>query len=117
MAILHYSGDSWTDVTTSCDTSTNIVCGTTTDLSMFLVARLIFYTCGDANGDGNVNVGDVIYIISHIYKGGPAPSPLEAADANCDGTVNVGDPVYLINHIFKGGKVPCDPDGDGQPDC
>jgi hypothetical protein len=62
------------------------------------------YVCGDANGDGQINVGDAVY-----FKGGPAPDPLEAGDANCDGTVNVGDAVYLIAYVFKGGPEPCCP--------
>jgi len=28
---------------------------------------------GDANGDGKVNVGDAVYIISYVFRGGPAP--------------------------------------------
>ncbi|MEE9441438.1 MAG: FG-GAP-like repeat-containing protein, partial [candidate division Zixibacteria bacterium] len=64
--------------------------------------------CGDANGDGDVNVGDAVYIISHVFKGGPAPEPIESGDANCDGNSNIGDAVYLINHVFKGGPGPCE---------
>ncbi len=63
--------------------------------------------CGDANGDGNVNVGDAVYIINYVFSGGPAPDPLLTADVNLDGAVNVGDGVYLINYIFKSGPVPC----------
>jgi hypothetical protein len=65
------------------------------------------YKCGDANADGAINVGDAVYIINYIFKGGPAPAPYEAGDANKDGTVNVGDAVYIINFIFKGGPAPC----------
>jgi hypothetical protein len=28
---------------------------------------------GDANGDCACNVGDAVYIISYVFKGGPAP--------------------------------------------
>ncbi|MEE9442471.1 MAG: M28 family peptidase [candidate division Zixibacteria bacterium] len=66
------------------------------------------YVSGDANGDGGVDVGDAVYIVNHVFKGGPAPEPLIAGDANCDGSVNVGDAVYLINHVFKGGPGPCE---------
>jgi hypothetical protein len=62
---------------------------------------------GDANSDGSVTVADVVYIISYLYKGGPAPSPLGKADANCDGNANVADVIYLINYLFKGGPQPC----------
>lgn len=65
--------------------------------------------CGDANGDGNINVGDAVYVISYIFRGGPAPQPPVAGDANCDGKVNVGDAVYVISYIFKGGPAPCCP--------
>ena len=67
------------------------------------------YVCGDANRDGTVNIGDAVYVINFIFKGGPAPSPLGAGDANCDHAVNVGDAVYVINYIFKGGPAPCCP--------
>ncbi len=65
--------------------------------------------CGDANGDGTVNIGDAIFVINYVFKGGPAPDPLCSADANGDGPVNVGDAVYLINFIFNGGPAPIDP--------
>jgi hypothetical protein len=65
------------------------------------------YICGDANNDDQVNVGDAVYIISYVFKGGPAPVPVEAGDANCDDQSNVGDAVYLINYVFKGGAEPC----------
>ena len=65
------------------------------------------YICGDANGEGNVDISDAVYLISYIFSGGPAPSPLLAGDANCDSTVDISDVVYLIAYIFSGGPVPC----------
>jgi len=65
------------------------------------------YLCGDANRDGTVNIGDAVYIVNYVFKGGLAPAPLGAGDANCDGPVNIGDAVYLVNYIFKGGIAPC----------
>jgi M6 family metalloprotease-like protein len=64
------------------------------------------FPCGDANTDSTLNVGDAVFLISYIFKGGPAPDPLCTADANGDDTVNVGDAVYLIAYIFKGGPPP-----------
>ncbi|MEZ5360208.1 MAG: thrombospondin type 3 repeat-containing protein [Candidatus Zixiibacteriota bacterium] len=63
--------------------------------------------CGDANADMSVNIGDAVYLIQYIFKGGPAPYPLMNSDANCDGNVNIGDAVYLIQYIFSGGPAPC----------
>lgn len=61
---------------------------------------------GDANSDNFVDVGDAVYIINFVFKGGPAPEPLTAGDANGDCTINVGDAVYIINYLFKGGDAP-----------
>jgi PKD repeat protein len=65
------------------------------------------FICGDANGDGNVDISDVVYLISYIFSGGSAPSPLAAGDANCDSAVDISDAVYLILYIFSGGAAPC----------
>jgi hypothetical protein len=64
------------------------------------------YVCGDVNRDGNVNVGDAVYLINFVFKGGSAPNPLCTGDANGDKNTNVGDAVYLINFVFKGGRPP-----------
>ena len=61
---------------------------------------------GDANGDGIVNVGDIVYLVSYLYKGGPEPTPEEAGDVNLDGIINVGDIVYLVSYLYKGGPPP-----------
>lgn len=61
---------------------------------------------GDTDGDGKRAVADVIYLINYLFKGGPAPYPLQSGDCNCDGQVIVGDVIYLINFLFKGGPPP-----------
>jgi len=65
------------------------------------------FVCGDADGEGNVNVSDAVYIISYVFTEGNPPSPYEAGDANEDGSVNVSDAVYILNYIFTGGLSPC----------
>jgi hypothetical protein len=63
---------------------------------------------GDANADSAINIGDAVYLISYIFKGGSAPTPYEicSGDANGDCLCNVGDAVYLISYVFKGGPPP-----------
>jgi hypothetical protein len=63
---------------------------------------------GDANGDGMINIVDLMCLINYLFIGGPAPEPLWAGDANCDGVVNIADLVYLINYLFIGGPQPCE---------
>ncbi len=65
------------------------------------------YLCGDANGDEQINIGDAVYIVSYIFRGGAAPAPLEAGDVNRDSQINVGDAVYLVGYIFRSGPAPC----------
>jgi hypothetical protein len=67
------------------------------------------YVCGDASGNGEVNIADAVYLVSWIFKGGPAPPNLEAADENCDGTNSVADVAYLVAWIVRGGPAPCCP--------
>jgi hypothetical protein len=64
---------------------------------------------GDANNDGQVNVGDAVYVIAYVFSGGPEPWPFPACsgDANCDCQTNVGDAVYCISYVFQGGPPPC----------
>jgi hypothetical protein len=66
---------------------------------------------GDANGDGVINIADVIYLVNYLFTGGPVPCPQELGDANCDGVVDIADVVYLINYLFAGGPPPCEGKG------
>ncbi len=63
---------------------------------------------GDADGSGTVTISDVVYLISYIFGGGPAPNPIESGDADCSGAVTISDVVYLINYIFAGTAAPCE---------
>jgi hypothetical protein len=65
------------------------------------------YLCGDANGDGSVDISDAVYLIAYIFSGGSAPNPILSGDANCDSAVDISDVVYLIAYIFSGGQAPC----------
>jgi parallel beta-helix repeat protein len=61
---------------------------------------------GDANRDGRISISDVVFLISYLFRDGPAPNPLEAGDANCDEMVNGEDVLHLINYLFKEGQLP-----------
>ncbi len=62
--------------------------------------------CGDANDDGDVNVGDAVFLQNYVFQYGPAPTYAYAADVNSDYDVNVGDVVYIINFVFNNGAAP-----------
>jgi len=65
---------------------------------------------GDANSDMQKNIGDAVYLIAYVFKGGAAPIPYAvcSGDANGDCSANVGDAVYMIAYVFKGGAAPVD---------
>jgi hypothetical protein len=67
------------------------------------------YLCGDVNGDGQINVSDVVYLINYLFISEPPSIPMAAGDVNRDTVVNVSDVVYLINYVFVGGPPPCEP--------
>jgi hypothetical protein len=68
--------------------------------------------CGDANGDGSVNIGDVVYLVTYLYKNGSPPQcdPLaECGDVNLDDVINIGDVLYLVNYLYRSGPPPGSP--------
>ncbi len=75
----------------------------------FATIKYFEFLRGDANADRVIDMGDAVYLLNYLFKGGPAPVPwLEIGDVNCDEAVDLGDAIYLLNYLFKGGPVPCD---------
>ncbi|MBU2625870.1 MAG: thrombospondin type 3 repeat-containing protein [candidate division Zixibacteria bacterium] len=66
------------------------------------------FVCGDADGSGEIDIDDIVYLVQYIFSGGPAPDPLESADADCSGDIDIDDAVYIVEYIFSGGAVPCE---------
>jgi hypothetical protein len=61
---------------------------------------------GDADGSGEVDIDDVVYLITYIFSGGAAPIPIDAGDADRSCNVDIDDAVYLIVYIFSSGPAP-----------
>ena len=55
---------------------------------------------GDANGDGKVNVTDIVEMVNHILGSESDKFLFDAADVNEDGKVNVTDIVMVVNIIL-----------------
>ena len=67
--------------------------------------------CGDADGGGDVNIGDAVYLILYIFANGQSPmcsgSPnLYPGDANGSGDITIGDAIFLVKYIFANGEAP-----------
>ena len=63
------------------------------------------YTLGDANGDGNVNVTDIVETVSYILNKPSTRFIFTAADVNQDGIVNVTDIVNMVSIIMSPAQI------------
>jgi hypothetical protein len=63
------------------------------------------YAAGHPTGDGSLSASDVIRLVNHVFRGGPAPA-CGTGDVNCDGDLTSADVIELVNHIFKSGPPP-----------
>ncbi|MEW5925494.1 MAG: dockerin type I domain-containing protein [Candidatus Zixiibacteriota bacterium] len=69
-------------------------------------SRPILFVCGDADGNGLVNILDGFFIIQYLYKNGPEPVPLEAADMDGRPGINLLDYTYVISFLYRSGPPP-----------
>lgn len=60
------------------------------------------YARGDANGDGAVNVGDIVTVTNYILALDPDPFVFSAADVDENGSIDVGDLVGIVNILLGG---------------
>lgn len=80
----------------------SVFCGVLAMLLGGFLATPASAVLGDINDDGIINVGDVVYLVSYLFKGGPAPpNPI---DADVDGSpgINLGDVIQLQGYLYAG---------------
>jgi len=70
------------------------------------VTKMYGYICGDANGDGEINLLDITFMINYLYGHMQAPIPIQCANVNGDGVMNILDITYMINFTYKHGPDP-----------
>lgn len=82
---------------------------TVTD-SQTVVAKVMLQR-GDVNFSGQIEIGDVTYLVAYLFGGGPLPIPvLVAADFDCTVEINITDLTSLVGYLFLGGTPPpCNP--------
>ena len=71
LKLLHFSSGSWVDVTTSNNTATQVICGTSTSLSPFLVAQSLYPFTGFFAPIKNQDAGG--YVLNPVKAGGTVP--------------------------------------------
>ena len=60
---------------------------------------------GDVNGDGTINVSDAVYLLEHLFRGGPAVEPIECPPVG--GLPDTGQS-KCYGFVGNQGSVPCD---------
>ena len=68
---------------------------------------MIGHVSGDVDGNGQVNVEDLTFLVAYLFQGGSPPPVMEAADADGScGYPDVGDLTWLVQYLFMGGPQP-----------
>ena len=62
---------------------------------------------GDVNGDGSVDIGDAVFVLTYLFGGGHELSCFKASDANDEGRIDLADAITILGHLFRGaGPLP-----------
>ena len=87
-----------------------VALGETNSLAQILLDPLDDgFTRGDSDGNGAVELADVIHVAEYLFADGETPPCLDAADANDDGRLTISDAIYLSLYLFLGGAQPPEP--------
>jgi hypothetical protein len=70
------------------------------------LSRFMADNTGDVNSDGAIDLGDVVFLINYLFKGGVAPDALRLGDPTADCVVDLGDVIFLLNYLYRGGPSP-----------
>jgi hypothetical protein len=77
-------------------------------LMLFFASGAYAQSCADVNGDGHVDISDIIYMMSEHIGGSAIPTG--KGDIDYRQGYNAGDMRYFIDYIFAGGSAPgCPP--------
>lgn len=69
----------------------------------------VVFQRGNANALFGIDLADGIFILMHLFSGGPAPPCPDAADFDDDGTLGLADGIGLLTFLFSGGPGPAYP--------
>jgi len=73
----------------------------------------------DCNNNGKTAgyVGDIVFLLDHLFLGGPTPECESACDANDSGIVDISDSIWMIAWQFLGASPPPAPFGPFPGGC
>lgn len=76
-------------------------CGTNVELPVTEIGYTYERLCGDVNGDGDVNISDVITLINYLMGTTPSAFYEVNANVNQDTEINITDVSLLINLVMS----------------
>jgi hypothetical protein len=74
------------------------------NLSLESIAEGTPFRRGDADGDGELDIADGLFILFSLFvEGSRQPACAKSADARDDGALNVTDALVIVNYLFNHG--------------
>ncbi len=70
---------------------------------------------GDARVDQEIDISDAVFLLNHLFNGGPPSECEDAADADDSGELDLTDAIRILQYLFLGGTIP-PPTGRPGPD-
>jgi hypothetical protein len=65
------------------------------------------YIPGDINGDGIIDIADIVFLVEYMFQDGPAPDQVQSCDVDGScGEVDIADLVFLVEYFFVQGQAP-----------
>lgn len=90
------------------DTLLNNIISYTDDAFVYVCP--VAWVPGNIDGEGEVDIGDLVYFVDYSFRSGPEPVPnVLVGDMDCNLEVDIVDLVYMVDYQFRGGPPPCDP--------
>ncbi|MDH4035723.1 MAG: M28 family peptidase, partial [candidate division Zixibacteria bacterium] len=61
---------------------------------------------GDIDNNGQIDIGDLVYLVDYMFLGGPPPPVMNSADVDASCQIDIADLIYVVVYFFDGGPLP-----------
>ncbi len=64
------------------------------------------YIRGDIDGNGEIDIADLVALVDYMFNQGAVPDPYEAGNIDGINDINIADLVYMVDYMFNQGPPP-----------